>query len=264
MRLSSLVSAIAVVSALTADAQVNTTDRIETILIPVATNGEVPGAFGSLWLSEVWARNGTTLDLEFQEPCRFPGCEPDLKGGQIAMVSGFQGPEGMLLFNAVEAASNGEFPRSSVTIEARLFELSRYAQPNGIEIPVVREADFLSDPVWLLGIRPSTANRVAIRVWDPGHVESASVLVEVYDRSGTERIVAFELPLAGRMFGDPPQTQRSLPAIGSVLNLQSSYPEILNEEVVHIRISPQTDDLLYYAMASITDNETQHVTIVSP
>ena len=55
-----------------------------------------------------------------------------------------------------------------------------------------------------------------------------------------------------------------IPLYAASFNLTTRYPALLDEEVVHIRVSSLTEGMLYYTMATITDNDTQHVTLVSP
>jgi hypothetical protein len=54
------------------------------------------------------------------------------------------------------------------------------------------------------------------------------------------------------------------PAYAEIADLVEAFPQIAAYERLRIRIEPLTPGMRYWAFVTITDNMTQHVTVVSP
>lgn len=141
-------------------------------------------------------------------------------------------------------------------MKLRLADLSRHAVDAGTEIPVVRSGQFHTSTLRLLNVPLSEDNRVMLRIFDVDDTgDAASVEIRIHSLSGTL------LHSETRAF----TASGYLPADG--LPFAPSYIEIpltVRSESVRIDIVPLTPELRFWAYASITNNLTQHVTLVTP
>lgn len=244
-------------------------DGMETILLPLAflPGSTVNGNNGTQWSGEVWLHNAnpTTVELETQMPCIFNECTAPYRAGYTGRV--LQPlpatPEGGVVFLTRADAADG------LTLSNRVFETTRNAQPLGVQMPVVREHQFLRGTSRLLGLPGGTTARVALRIFDP-HVESPfrspvlTVLVEVVTQTGPSG--AEEETVVGNvLLSTAPATPSSArrPGFAATYDLAGAIPVIKTLPRFSLRITAQTNDE-YWAMASITDNATQEFVLVTP
>jgi hypothetical protein len=258
-----LVAAVLIVAAATISVAQGPLPEEEAVLIPIVVppDEEVPGAFGSRWTGEVWLRNGSsrTVGLQRNYGCTTCAYPP----GAVASVP----------LQTWQSAALVYMPRSAVddiSINARLFELSRRSQPQGVEVPVVREGDFLATAVHLLAIPLSEDSRVSVRVFDPfPRAEGSFFDIEVLAVDGGA-LATTTLWTRHEHLGQPGGTGFGLPSPGFAIipDLRLAFPTLDSEERVHVRITPHPRDsyppMRYWTMASVTDNETQHVLLITP
>jgi len=117
----------------------------DRILLPIALSQPQPGAFGSLWATEVTAyATGGVAFHQFLTPCG--ACFPEYRIGPgttrnlpVAIGHG-PTPPGVLIYVKHEDAPN-------LHLSLRLFDLSRQNLSWGVELPIVREKDFLVAPL---------------------------------------------------------------------------------------------------------------------
>jgi len=240
----------------------------EVILIPIVVGDvELSGGYGSRWSGEVWLRNGTeeTLRGGFQlwsevgcTACTYPPLEvrrvPSIKTWQSAALLRFQR-------TMIE----------ELTITARMFESSRRSQPQGVEIPVVREKDFFQGPANLLAIPLSAHSRAAVRIFEIFPMITRQRFdIEIYGETGllVRRTVEPRFDPATLTYGSG-IADLPAPAFAIIPDLRTEFSELEGVDLVHVRIVPHERDFppfraIYWAMASVTDNETQHVLLVTP
>ena len=231
------------------------TDRI---LLPIAT-GQIPGAFGSLWTSEAVVHNDGPdfVDFDADEYC-IAECPPSqaLRPGETRHV----------LYRGEPASNPGfiMFVQHSdfMTFESRIQDISRQAQTWGTEIPVVREGEFTTQPVVLVNVPMDGRFRLMLRVYDIDGRADASVRVEVFPFPGSGAAIGqIDLPLI------PPggRHPKYKPSYVQYEDLHGLIPPGFNPgSVVGARITPLTPGLRIWAFISVTNNETQHVTTVTP
>jgi hypothetical protein len=241
----------------------------ETFLVPISLHrgdGPIPGAFGSLWTSTLFFRNETAGDVMVSPhywdcgrgTCNFlpirPGTTVELELlGRLITVE--KPSEGAVFFNL------------------RVRDISRQSQTWGTEIPVVSQRDFLEVSTTLLGVPATSEFRHTLRL---------------YEVSGTLMPVTF---VRVRVFGTdpkihsvpPPPSASDVflgeavvpihPARAGSFRFTPGYTEIhdLGEiaslegwDLVTVQIEPVTEGLQYWAFISVTNNETQHVTTITP
>ena len=230
----------------------------DRVLLPLAT-GEVPGAFGSRWWAEAVVHNADTVSRDFDaDQYCISECPPRaIPPGQT----------GHVLFRGEPADNPGQIvfveqPSNLVAFESRVQDLSRQAQTWGTEIPVVRENQFVTRPVELLNVPVDQRFRLMLRIYDIDGRNNGAVRVSVYP-----------FPGRGASIGDidlqlQPPTGRHpkyKPAYAQFSDVRNLIPSGFNAgSVIGVRVTPLTPDLRIWAFVSVTNNETQHVTTITP
>lgn len=233
------------------------------ILVPIAFSAdqEIPGAAGSLWSMEFWLHNGSDTGLETLQPTS--ACAPPCEGtaypaDQISRIWSVANNKGAAAILKIRADLADEF-----SFSARLLETTRRAQPTGVDLPVIREQDFFRDAVTFIAIPAGPSIRSTLRVFDPRLVPGSMVRVDVLDDAGeliaTQRLFPGNDALA--MSQD--RTYQSIAGYDAIFDLTASFPILANFERYHLRVTPETADFEYWAMVSVTDNESQHVLLIT-
>jgi hypothetical protein len=199
----------------------------EPILFPVAFEG--PGAFGSQWTTENYVSGPGTA---------FFRDEPPFAPGPRRLVNDNQS------WGRVLYAMRGTIDNTFFASRAR--DLSRQAQSAGVEIPVVRERDFRLTPVELLNVPNDARFRAMIRIWTMEDTGSVGLQIG----TASQFVPTTRIPSAAISFASADITSmlRAAPAGSSVrvygINGSSPPPYV-------------------FAMITITNNETQEVTVIS-
>jgi hypothetical protein len=130
---------------------------------------------------------------------------------------------------------------------SRIFDRSRQSQTAGTEVPVVREGDFRSPVARLLNIPTGANYRAQLRVWTSGEPASTFFV-------GIPQVPTL-VPITGRLAPGP----------GHLLFGSIDLTGYLGASVSdHIDVSVNVPEATQvWAMVSITNNDTQQVTIVS-
>lgn len=232
--------------------------RWTRILLPV-TATDIPGAFGSLWKTEytLLLRQGGVLApwCEAQpiaDPCGGP------PAGRQIQTRGFifQFASSQFLYVRDDA--------SKVRIHARVYDASRAGETAGAELPLAREDDFTTGTVSLVGIPVAAQYRHTLRVYDGDGRNGSRVAIDMYGDSGTTPFFSTIATLA------TPEhtftlTSALLPAFPASLQLDlGALANTSPYKSLRVDIRPLDQDLRVWAFASITNNDTHHVTVVTP
>ncbi|HEX3066963.1 MAG TPA: hypothetical protein VHX14_00185 [Thermoanaerobaculia bacterium] len=213
------------------------------VFIPVLV-ANLNGAGGSVWQTDLWATNTSDQPVLYQiAPClESAGCNT------INTLS----PQSTAQPRDDSSRPTGRWlpVDLAVHIEARLHDLSRNASSAGVELPIVREADFRADEINLNAIPRDARFRLTLRVY--GLDAGGDVTVEQLDANGN-LISTMAVTLA------PP----------AVPGLLSGYAQVALDTTpdttpIRLRIRPRTSNLRIWALASITNNATSEVTLVQP
>lgn len=240
-----------------------------TLLLPVYTDGDVAGAEGSLWRTEFWIRNngaaGVLLapwDCPVGSVCPgvFPLTRSLAAGENLKNLPVFFRPPtsnpGRLLYVSEPGVHD-------VATSLRLWDVSREADDAGTEIPVVRESDLHTSTLHLTSVPLNGRFRLMLRVYDVAQ-RNSRFLVRVYGQeagTGNELLTEVELTAAAAEEGafrlQPAYAQHA--GIESLLQLPVPRPSNMR-----IEVTPLTPGSVFWAFVSVTNNETQRVTLVTP
>ena len=226
----------------------------DRLIIPTIAIEPEPGAFGSLWVTEISLRyEGWRDRLRFFFPlcpvilCTYLSVEPNrtFSGRELALGNS---PHGRVL-----RTDPGDFGQTHISVRAR--DLSRALDTWGTEIPVVRESEATTSPITLLNLPTSDRFRTTIRIYDfADHLPFTPVELTV-----TVFPLEEEVPL--RQFtiqtAELPSQLVGF-AVVTDLGLPPNPPERLR---IVIESNGKTG---FWAFATVTNNDTQHITVVSP
>ena len=236
----------------------------EQVLIPLYRSSPLPGANGSLWITELSVYNASEHPVEWSQGlfCGIPeGCPdallPGKAFGQISLLTHallpHQGSEAFLYL------VNPGGPK--VHLNLRVRDISRARTDAGTEIPVIREADALTGDTHLLNIPTDGSSRVTLRLYDFEGRHGPQVFVEVASPTG----VILHSEVVTLLFGGAWTNERypPYPSVAVVFGLEQIGIQN-GTETVRVRLEPVEPGMRYWAFATVTNNETQHVTTITP
>jgi hypothetical protein len=237
--------------------------EFERILVPVWFAGTVPGANGSRWQSSFRLFNGHGVPLiqnvdllPIDQSCEFlcPGEPPIAPGSEIAprLTRSWQNsvPAAMLYVHRTLA--------SQIGYQARIRDQSRQSSTWGTEVPVVRNSTPRPGPVRLLDVPFEDDFRVMLRIYglEP---ETGGARVRVFDAASGDLLLEENVVLSFPQGSVIPWIRyHSQPRYTELPDLQLR-PELATADRVRIEISGSA-----WGMVSVTHNESQHVTLLSP
>jgi len=237
----------------------------ERVLIPFYTAGEVPGAFGSRWVTELVGWNPHPFAVAvYQVPpdtTPFNPFDPPASGWG-APLSSFRphltgsGPA------FLHVAGN-----SALAFHLRVRDVSRQGESWGTEIPVISERKaFVGESILLNDIPFGSDARVMLRIYDFDGPTGGDVDVEIHFNDGngslSEQFAGARIDFPGGAYQQYP------PAPGYLeVDLTSELANLpLPANVTSLRVSvnsPHVDKRLW-AFVSVTNNRTQQITTITP
>jgi hypothetical protein len=226
----------------------------ERILIPVILEG--PGAFGAQWITDAWIENAEDYDVRFFRapfatlPCGIPeGCDvPPIPKRSTRRIES-QWPTGVFIY-----PERGADVRLNVLVR----DLSRQAEALGTEVPVVREDDWKSGKFGLLNVPADPRFRVSLRVYFEENPQFGFFFLPVRITRMTDDISIVETTI-GLDFAH----NGIIPAAGFIADIGTQLG-IPAGTPLRIEVGPAPGGVKIWGFASVTNNTTQHVTVISP
>jgi len=216
----------------------------EPILLPLSFQG--PGAFGSQWTTDTFiTTNGAPAYFRDALPCA--GCSASISIGTKQFTNNSD-PWGHVLYAMRGTAAALDFA-------SRIHDTSRQAQTAGTEVPIARERDFRG-LLRFLNIPSDNRYRAMIRLWSLGDYPQFIVIVDSIPAQLAPLSVT-KIPGTAMWFGAIDVTSLLTKGITnptSVMVYPSGYGSF-NSPLLFPQI---------WGMLSITNNDTQQVTIISP
>lgn len=242
-------------------------DAYESVLLPVYTDGKVSGQHGSEWQTTFWIHNEGGANL-LLAPWDCPDntiCLPVFPMTKI--LQPHESHRGLPVFFRVPNANPGRMLYVSrggnFAANLRLADTSRRAIDGGTEIPVVRERDLHSRTLNLLNVPFAGESRILVRIYDVA-LGSSSFKVSIYGQDeGLKSVKIYETEVKATTSdtGD----FRVQPAYAQVSGFESSIIlPVVPPEALRVEVTPLSEGSRFWAFASVTNNATQHVTVVTP
>jgi hypothetical protein len=228
---------------------------LEPVLIPVAINGA--GAFGSRWRTEVTLRNENDFPFAagtiFDNPC-MPICDIRLQAHTSRLIRPAQ-PDGYLFYVSRQGAPNAFF---GILIR----DLSRQSEALGTEMRVVREKDFFDRPFTIVNVPSDSRFRVALRLYRIDGETTLRLRIRTLDAIEGYGPSAEQPPLVDTAFLLAVRGDRL--ASKYIGDLLTAFPQLAGKGALRVEISDTSRQRATWAFVSVTNNETQHVTMISP
>lgn len=240
----------------------------EVVLVPIAVQSQpVDGAFGSRWTSELWVYNRSSSYAELFNG--LPGC---IKANPLGCLNDpFPGmpPNTMFSLTTLSFPPRQAFlyylqrgRDRDVTFSLRVRDLSRSPDNAGTEIPLGRESAFSSDRVELINVPIEDTSRTSLRIYNigGGFSQTAEVRLLAMGAGGTP--VAEKSVTVTRVpeFGDNHGFDISA-GVAFIADLRS---ELGNPSAGKYRIEVVPNGFNAWALATVTNNNTQLVTAIAP
>ena len=237
----------------------------DKILLPIVPGTMVSGAFGSQWITDAVATNlsDTPLQLSGFFPCNFDPClvGPMSPHSSVHLSGVFGCSE---VPGAYLILPTGRVRDLSLTLRSQ--DLSRQAETWGTSVPVVAVNDAFDKRFGLTDIPVNSQFRSMLRIYALDGNTPSSVRLRVYSEGlsvlpgGASDTILYDtepdfvIPHTGG------GTDRC-PATAQIL--LSTLPQLAGQTRIRVEVEPLTSGK-YWAFASITHNETQHVTVITP
>lgn len=238
----------------------------EVFLLPVYLDGKVSGSGASSWATEFWIRNQgekTVLLAPWNCPADqiCPAIVPLTRAlapqESLRNLPAFFRPPSpnpaRLLYVGTEGAA-------AVSTNLRVFELSRNTVDAGTDIPVIREKDFRAGSIELLAVPVNDHFRLLLRIYDMTQSESKFRIRILEQHEGVDQKLVRTVELTGRSSDSEPFPLQ--PAYAQYTGLGEQLPA--ETTAIRVAIEPLTTGSLYWAFVSVTNNDTQRVTLVTP
>ena len=237
----------------------------DRVLIPIAVD-KAPGMLGSVWTSETWIYNSNSFAIDLRLK---PNCIP------LCILPPLQAKDSVA-FHANEPAENPgivlsvQQPSENVWFFSRVYDETRQADTFGTEIAVVREQQFYNRPFYLVRVPTAGRFRVLLRIYELDDVSNPVVTLRASDGfSGGRDFGSIDLPLNFPATA-PSVLGTSKPSFASVQNVALVFPSIIDTagrpvaEWFNLEIKPKTPGQKIWGFATVTHNDTQHVTTIMP
>ncbi|HEX6086805.1 MAG TPA: IPT/TIG domain-containing protein [Thermoanaerobaculia bacterium] len=241
-------------------------EAYEQVLLPIYLKEPVPGANGSQWRTDFRIRNHGT------EPVLLAPweCPPNMACPPVFPLT-FTLMPNTTLHNPQDFSSRpGANPSrllyiskaDQVSMSLRVGDISRSALNAGTDLPVIRRHELLRGTTQLFNV-PLDAQgfRILLRVYDLAYTK-ADFEVRIYGE-GTENeppahitLLTATTPQQGAFRSEAAYAQLD---ITDLLKLRKAWPAVARVEIV-----PRTPGSRYWAFVSLTNNQTQLVTLVTP
>ncbi|HVR42295.1 MAG TPA: hypothetical protein VMS56_02520 [Thermoanaerobaculia bacterium] len=208
------------------------------------------------------------MRVEYLENCRVPTCSNSPIGpGATAEVFptpvSAQNPgPGVFLY-----VHQGE--SELLRFNLRTQDVSRQHLTFGTELPVIRDDEVFTTSLNLFPVPTDGGFRQTLRIYDFDANPTSQIRVRIYDTqfgpSAAGNLLVEEIvTLASPTPNGPDPERPDRPGFGQRLDLVDLYPVLAGSQYVRIEIEPMTSGLRFWAFVSVTNNETQHVTTITP
>ena len=242
----------------------NAEASFEQVLLPIHFDGVLHGAHGSEWTTSLWIRNNGSSPVTIAPWACSEACPPVIPWTHsiesnrslrdLAPLDLSDGnPSRVLYLSQAESAD--------VSFSLRFADRSRGLIDAGIDLPVIRESESLYAAAQLFSVPLRPEFRVLLRLYELGD-NSSRFRVTIYAQSERDDEPAIHSQELTATVPQGPFREKAGYAqldLTGLLQLEKAWPEN-----ARIQIEPLTADSHFWAFASVTNNDTQIVTLVTP
>jgi hypothetical protein len=217
----------------------------ERVLFPVFWSGG--GAFGAQWRTDATLFNGSLLTITPLDSSIF--LIPQPKQTIVATASSTT-PNGVLEVLPRQATA-------TINFGLNVRDLSRDAQDLGTEIPVIRESQLFAAPFSIPNIPNDPRYRITLRLYD---IDGSTFF-------GVRFISAGGLELMPQAFINlSADAALRNGGVATINDLIAAYPQLAGKGPLRLEIDPfiASGARAAWGFVSVTNNETQRVTVISP
>lgn len=250
----------------------------EKVLLPLAlaSGKTIPGAFGSLWTTDVWFGNSSPYFVEvFNDITCTYDCPPPPPGGPFGLPAY---PPGA----AVRLGTLGELAGTSygllyyvqktyandVSFSLHVRDLSRDAENAGTEIGVVRAREFRGAAFDILNVPIDATSRATLRVYDVNGYGNITADVSFYSMDFNRLIASTNIPLTLPIKGANPLvfTFPPLAGVGQINDVRNAFAFIQGgfPSRVRVHVELKNGATQGWGFVSVTNNTTQLITTYRP
>lgn len=243
------------------------TRPVERILIPFWIETPIEGAFGSRWVTEVAVLNtaGEWVYVGgYDEGCRLSACLPSLTPPGVTFYPWTWTSDRKGGYLSVEPATQA----SKIAVHLRARDLSRQANDWGAEVPTIAESEAPTGAFALINIPTSPVNRLMLRLYYLEAQETPSLRVRFYLAPSGVRIPQFGPAPPDRLVAEEVVTLSdsywSDPGYAELTGFLERHPELRSADRIRIDVEAVTEGARIWGLLSVTNNDTQHVTYITP
>lgn len=236
----------------------------EKVLLPILLSGTASGAGGSQWQTEFRLRNVGDTPLRVAPYVCEPAPCPPVFPSTYVLLPGASLPKAARFSTTRGNPSQMLYVSEPATVAAglRVSDISRSAWNAGTDVPVIREHELLTAATQLVNVPlDATRSRILLRVYDVDQ-SSAEFSVNFYRDDDDAAEPVYRTSVTATTPQQPPfRTEAAYGEldITRLLHLRLAWPSTARIEVI-----PRTRGSRYWAFVSLTNNETQLVTLVTP
>lgn len=221
----------------------------ERFLLPVTGSG-IPGAYGSIWSTELALKNQGSKVIRVSPEL---SCQTLCLG--FTPIASTDGVFRTLLYDRIPQPPGGVLvvdDPEGLFMNLRVRDESRTASSMGVEIPIIPEAGFSTLPLTLLNIPGNPRFRQTLRIYTMA-MRPSPFRVRLFDEHRNpigEQTVTLTV-------GDELLYKPS----GSQIDLRPFVPQL--DQRYYAVIEP-LEPVAFWTFISVTNNDTQEVTIITP
>ena len=240
----------------------------ERYLVPVAFGrATIEGAEGSRWQNKIWVRNDGLQRVVVSQlnPTCIVGCNGELTLAYVDPKTSLdfdeplrESPSNYGIFLHVEKSH-----KKDIWISSHVHDVSRPDLNLGTEIPIVAEAETFSSRAVFQNVPIATEYRVLLRVYNFSGKSGDEILVKMFPVASNELLFQALVQLRGLGYAEDPQFT-PYPGYGEIMIGREIQPEIGSVDRLRVELESLTSGLKYWAMISVTSNQTHQITLITP
>jgi hypothetical protein len=246
------------------------------VLLPIYLQHDVPGAHGSLWRTEFAVHNSSGADFLIDSCLYIEGAPCDavdnfnehLLAGETRTalppryLAQFDTSHGAIVVVKPWGIPTVPLNGNPISFQLRVHDVSRADLNAGTELPVVPEPSFRQSTLTILDVPVDASFRELLRVYET-HLEHAEFTVRVYDQSTNTLLHEQHLTTDAPMELTDPAIEFADRFVPGYAELTGVFSEPDGSRL-RIEVEPLTEGSKFWAFVSVTNDVTQHVTLVTP